>query len=189
MPPHVRAQVPNMNPPTLTRPSTVRRGMRAFALVLLLAVVGVQVVIVFAAAHTITYTAAQDSLIQTKLIPAFNRLKCASYGKPNGCSSADLVAGGCVVQDMCDVLGFNQTSSACVNTDDMKTNSCTIFAADTVGQDALMREALNSAYASTYSLSETQASQDFKTAFDTAPPASQQAACTAVGLPASCAGP
>jgi hypothetical protein len=159
----------------------VTLGLLGFALV--------SVEVVLAVAHTITYTAQQDSMIQQRIISAYNRQHCAKFGRPTGCSSADLVASGCVVKDMCDVLGLNPASSACIATDGLNVESCVIYAATLAGQDALMPELLNQNYVSIYSQSIAQSEQDYKTAFDTATLTQQQAACTAIGLPANCDGP
>jgi hypothetical protein len=149
----------------------------------------VPLLVVLAAAHTITYTTQQDSMIQTRIVGGYNRQHCAKFGRPSTCTSADLVASGCVVKDMCDVLGLNPASSACVATDGMNVESCVIYAATLAGQDALMIELLNQNYVSVYQQSIAQSEQDYKTAFDTATLSQQQAACTAIGLPANCDGP
>jgi hypothetical protein len=166
----------------------VARAALAFVVFVILAITVAETV-VFAAAHTITYTTQQDSMIQGRVISAYNRAHCAQFGKPVGCTSADLVASGCLVKDMCKALGLNPASSACTATVGMNVESCTIFPQTLAGQDLLMPELLNQDYVRVYSQSIAQSEQDYKTAFDTAPPASQQAACTAIGLPANCDGP
>lgn len=144
--------------------------------------------VVYAVVHSLNYTAAQDTIITTKVVPAYNRQHCANYGKPSGCSSANLVTGGCVVKNVCQALGL-PASTACTNLSTLNVESCVIYTLDNTGEDAMLQETANQDLVRIYQSGQAYSSIDFRTGFKAASQGNQDSACTAVGLSASCDGP
>lgn len=123
--------------------------------------------VVMAGNSTVSYTAAQSTQIQNRLIPLYNKRHCQAYNKTAGCSSADLVAGGCVVRVV-------KTVSV---------ESCTIFTSDATGEQSFLQEMLNQQLVSKLTELTAQDADEFCTAFKAASTANQNSACSALGLP------
>jgi len=167
----------------------LRKTRRTAALIVLgLVAAGYVVPVVFAVAHTVNFTAAQDTAIENKLIPAYNRMHCARYGRPTGCTSANLVASGCVVVNACTALGL-PAGTACTTMSTLNVESCVIYTADATGEDAMLQELLNQKLVDTYNAARSQAGSDFKAGFAAASGANQSAACVAAGQATTCDGP
>ncbi len=145
--------------------------------------------LVYAVAHTVNFTAGQDTLIQTRLIPAYNRAHCIQFNQAIGCSSANLVTGGCQVKSLCTALGLPPAGAACTTLTGLNVESCVIYTANTAGEDLLLQELLNQSFAKIYLDSRNQARTDFATSFAAASGANQNTACTAIGQPSGCDGP
>src|SRR6185503_13168142 len=99
---------------------------RPIAVAVLLIVAGVA----YAANWTVTFTNPQDTYIQTKLIPYLNAESCKRYKQAPGCTSSNLVSGGCVAVAL-STSGFR---------------ACTIYSADATGETALNQDELNYRY-------------------------------------------
>lgn len=120
----------------------------------------------FAVAHTVNFTAAQDTQTQTKLVPLYNREHCRQYSQAPGCSSANLVSGGCVVRT--------------VKT--LTIESCTIFTADGAGEDLLLQEILNQKAVEVNARLVSNDAVKRETAFQGLSAGAQTTACTDLGL-------
>ncbi len=79
------------------------------------------------ASFTITFTAGQDTTIQTRIIPAVNTQNCARFGLPPSCTSAQLVTRGCVA------VAFPAKNY----------NTCTIYTADATGEGIFLQDDAN----------------------------------------------
>jgi len=147
---------------------------------------------VFAASYTLTYTAQQDTDIQTKLIPMVNRAKCTLYGLPTTCTTANLQAPGkCVTKTVCQAAGLKAGSAACTRWSTEFTDSCTIYAANATGQAAYLKEIANGDIAEAYFLATGFTVTDFCTQWDLMTPSVQDTTCTTaspggLGLPVNC---
>ena len=143
---------------------------------------------VYAVVHSLNYTTAQDTIITTKVIPAYNRQHCATWGRASGCSSANLVTGGCVVKTVCQAIGL-PAGTACTTLSTINVESCVIYTADATGEDAMLQEIANQHLVSVYQGGQAFAAVDFRTGFKAANQTNQDNACTAVGQSAGCDGP
>jgi hypothetical protein len=167
-----------------------RRIIRAAGLAL--AAIGVLAIIpsvILAVAHSVNYTAGQDTLIQSRLVPAYNRAHCAKFGRPAGCSSANLVSSGCVTVSLCSAIGLPPASAACTTLSGLNVESCVIYTTDTTGEDALLQELLSQDFARVYLDSKNQSRTDFINAFAAGTGTQQNNSCTAIGLASGCDGP
>lgn len=124
----------------------------------------------------VTTLAAQDTFIQTVVIPSVNTARCAQFRLPSSCTSAQLVTNGCIA------VAFNTLSKATVGT----FQSCTIYTQDATGennlaadelsikiQDRIFQELSNDVTASC-------------AAFKAATQANRDSICTTLGRPAGC---
>ncbi len=145
--------------------------------------------VLHAVAHTVNFTAEQDTLIQTRLVPAYNRMHCAQYNRSAGCTSANLVSSGCVVRSLCTALGLPPAGAACTTLAGLNVESCVIYTANAAGEDLLLQELLSQDFARIYLESRNHARADFAAAFAAASGANQNSACTAIGLASGCDGP
>jgi hypothetical protein len=128
----------------------------------------------FAGNSTLTYTTAQSTAIQTRLIPRYNADHCARFGLGPTCTTAELVTAGCT-----NVVRRTVTIE-----------SCTIFAQNATGEQAFLQEVANQELVTVFNkLIATQGSA-YSTAqcniFNALSPAAKQADCTAHGLPTDC---
>jgi hypothetical protein len=80
---------------------------------------------------TQTTTGAQDTYVQTVLVPLANTAKCARFGLAANCTSANLVSAGCVA------VAFSTIAR-----DSLIYRDCTIFTQDSAGANALASEVL-----------------------------------------------
>lgn len=124
----------------------------------------------YAANWTVTFTAGQDTYIQTKLIPFLNAQSCAKYKQAPGCSSANLVTGGCVAQAL-STAGYR---------------ACTIYTLDAAGETALNQDELNYRYVQRFFELNSFNVSAFKAACSAGNQTLQDAVCTAAGLSAGC---
>jgi hypothetical protein len=164
----------------------MKRVRQAIATLILL---GIASAIAYAATHSLTYTTAQDTGIQNRVIPAYNRQKCLRYGRAPGCSTANLASSGCVPISICTAAGLTVGSTDCNVLSTENVENCTIFTINSAGQDAYLKEVANRGIVQDYLSSKTQASADFKASFDLASQASKDHCCTDVGLGPTCDGP
>jgi hypothetical protein len=163
-----------------------------FRFYLTLALFAVVCVTVFAASHTLTYTAAQDTDIQQRLIPMVNRTKCALYGLPKTCSTAQVQAPTkCVTRSVCQAAGLRQGSAACTRWSAELVDACVIFTSDAAGEAAYLKEAANSGVVNSYALAANLGADEFCTNWDLMSAAAQDTTCTTaapggLGLSAGC---
>lgn len=143
---------------------------------------------VWAVNHILAFTAAQDTIIVAKVIPAYNRQHCSLWGRASGCTSANLVTGGCVVKNVCQAIGL-PAGTPCTNLSTLNVESCVIYTADATGEDLMLQELANKDLVSTYMGGQSFAGSDFRSGFRAASQANQDAACVAAGLAAGCDGP
>lgn len=124
-----------------------------------------------AGTFTITYTTAQDTVIQTRIIPFVNTGKCAGFGLPASCTSAQLVTRGCVV------VAFPAKN----------VNACTIYTLDAAGEQALLQDDSNRIVVDRFLQLGNSDNSVFLTGCSTWTAAQKQAACLAgPGVPATC---
>jgi hypothetical protein len=133
--------------------------------------------ILFAASVSISFTAGQNTYVQTTIIPQANLLRCLQYGiiSPPLCTTANVIAAGCVPAPF-----------SAVNKKNLVYRDCTIYTQDAAGEAAHDADRL-------YTAMVTQVSQDLDfdvtqscQAFKSATLAVQQSNCTAVGRPIDC---
>jgi hypothetical protein len=122
--------------------------------------------VVFAVAHTVNFTAAQDTSAQTKLIPLYNRYHCKQFQQIGTCTSANLVSGGCVTR--------------VVKT--LTVDSCTIFTQDSAGEDLFLQEMLNQHLVQIFTIVGNDGAVLREGAFQNLNAAGQTTACTGLGL-------
>ncbi len=127
--------------------------------------------IVEAGDSTLTYTAAQSNAIQTRLIPGFNRTHCRSFHQPPTCATADLARAGCRPRT---------TSQG------LTTESCVIFTADAVGEQAFLRERSARDLVIVFGAFGRPDPADFCAAFRLATQQKKDQLCANLGLPAGC---
>ena len=123
-----------------------------------------------AASFTITYTAAQDTTIQTRIIPGVNTTKCASFGLPPTCTSAQLVTRGCVA------VAFPAKNYL----------ACTIYTADAAGEGVFLQDESNRIIVDRFLQLGLTDFNVFRTSCLVATAAQKAQACTDVGAPATC---
>lgn len=133
---------------------------------ILIAVLAAYAPVVFAVAHTLNFTAAQDTQMQTKLIPLYNRAHCKQFKQANGCTSANLVTGGC--------------TSITVKT--LVIESCTIFTQDTTGEDAFLQEMANQKLVEVFGRYGNDGATIREAAFQGLSSGGQTTTCTDLGL-------
>lgn len=143
---------------------------------------------VYAVVHSLNYTAAQDTIIQNQVITAYNRAHCQVWGKASGCSSANLVSGGCVVKNACQAIGL-PAGTACTTLSTLNVESCVIYTVDTTGEDAMLQETANQKLVAIYDAGRSYGSVDFKAGFTAASQGNKDTACTAAGQATGCPGP
>lgn len=123
---------------------------------------------------TLTYTAAQSTAIQTRLIPRYNADHCAKFGLPSTCNTSDLTTAGCV-----NIVRRTVTIE-----------SCTIFAQNAAGEQAFLQEVANQELVAVFNkliVTQGSAYSNAQCAiFNALSPAAKQADCTAHGLPTDC---
>lgn len=123
-----------------------------------------------AANFTLTYTTAQDTQIQTRLIPLYNKAHCAKFGLGASCTSAQLVTAGCVA------VVFKTVTI----------DSCTIFTQDATGEGLFLQEIANQQLADIFSQLVSSDNVDFCTSWKTLTTTQQNTQCTTQGLPNGC---
>jgi hypothetical protein len=123
--------------------------------------------LVDAGSSTITYTTPQSTYIRGTIIPAVNKHLCYSFLLPATCTTADVAAAGCVPKTVKGVT----------------TDSCTIFASDAAGEQALLQEQSNKSLAALMSLYDNTV---FRAACQGADIQTQNQLCSVLGLPAGC---
>jgi len=148
----------------------VARAVFYLGLGFLLAVALTWTARVLAAAFTVNFTAGQDTTIQTRLIPLVNTANCTRYGRAPGCTSANLVTGGCVA------VAFPSKNL----------NTCTIYTADAAGETVFLQDELNQRLVDRFAGLNAGDTTGWQSACRAGTPTQQQNACTAVGLPATC---
>lgn len=133
--------------------------------------------VVMAGDSTLSYTAAQSTAIQNRVIPRYNADHCRQFGLPVTCSTAELVAAGCTVQ----------------TTRTFVTDSCTIFASSAAGEAAFLKEMANQGGVATFNRLVAEEINQYNSAACTLwkalSPAAQQSDCVAKNQPATCSGP
>jgi hypothetical protein len=123
-----------------------------------------------AASFSLTYTAAQDTQIQTKLIPLVNTANCAKRGLGPLCTSANLVTKGCVA------VAFPAKNM----------NVCTIYTADAAGEAIYLKDTLDAALVTQLAKLNAANTVTFQAACRARTPAQQDAVCVANGQAAGC---
>lgn len=130
-----------------------------------------------AADSTLSYTAGQSNGIRTIVIPRYNAEHCAKVGLGAGCTTAQLVAAGCVVQTVRTFV----------------IDSCTIFTQDAAGESAYLKEAANQGVLAAYNRSIRNDNESYQAAecwrFKSLNQTQQDAECSLRALGPGCAGP
>jgi len=130
----------------------------------------------YAGNSTLVYTADQSQRTRDKYIPRYNKAHCEQFRLPKTCTSADLVAAGCVVK----VYKSNKTGLAYV------IDSCTIFTTNGAGEEAYLQETKNQELAATNEGQASSDSDDFCVAFKAKTNSEQNAICASLSLPNGC---
>ncbi len=152
--------------------------MRRVALALLaLYVVAVTVVPLYAAAHTLTYSSAQDTRL-LKVVKNYVARKCAAFGRGKTCSSAQLVNSGCVAVTVCQAAGLKTGSNQCTDWSDKFTESCVSFTQDSAGIEGYLLEQANKAIANELAIIKAQDAADFCESWDQMSNSAQNTVCT-----------
>lgn len=125
---------------------------------------------VLAATFNVTYTAGQDTTIQTRLIPLVNTANCARFGQVPGCSSANLVTGGCVA------VAFPSKSM----------NTCTIYTTNAAGEATFLQDELNQRLVDRFTGLNAGDAVSFFTACQGRTLAQQNQICVDAGLASGC---
>lgn len=146
--------------------------------------------LVLAATHSLTYTAQQDTAVQTRLIPAVNRAKCQAYGRPDNCVTADLT-GRCIVRSVCQAANLKTGSAACTAWSTEFVESCVIFTQNAAGEAAYLKEKANKGMVDDFLSTYTLETKDYCVAWDLMSPSAQSTHCTTappagLGLPSNC---
>lgn len=128
--------------------------------------------VALAATYNITFSAGQDTVIQTQLIPLVNSQKCLRFGLPTNCTSANLVTAGCVTAAL--------TKTAF--------EACTIYTTDVSGETALNQDELSYHYLDKFKVLNAQNAISFQQACKLdAVSTATNAQCAAVSLSNGCA--
>lgn len=122
---------------------------------------------------TVTFTAAQSTAIQNRLIPNYNANHCAQFGLGSSCTSANLVTAGCVVKT------FGPVAVA------ITIDSCTIFTSNAAGEQSFHQERLNQSLVDSFNQRTSTDESARNTAYAGANQTSKDAVCVALGLPAT----
>lgn len=123
-----------------------------------------------AAAFTVNFTAAQDTQLQTKMIPLVNTAKCAGRGLASNCTSANLVTAGCVAVAF-PTVGYN---------------TCTIYTLDVAGETAFLQDELNARLMDRFTQLNVVNTISFSTACKALTLTQQNTLCTDAGLASGC---
>lgn len=126
--------------------------------------------VALAASFSVTYSAGQDTTVQTTIIPIRNRLKCRAYGLAATCTSANLTSQGCVA------VAFPGKAY----------NSCAIFTLDATGEGLLVQESSDIRLVELIAQRDILNRSDFVAQCQTQNTTAQNAACTAVGAATGC---
>lgn len=129
----------------------------------------------WAANISIPFTAGQNTYVQTVTIPAQNARACAQFRQAPNCTSANLVAGGCVA------IPFSS-----VNKQNLTFQACTIYTQDAAGEAAYDADYLYNALVAQVRIDQQTDYQLSKAAWLAANQAARDTACVAVGRPAGC---
>ena len=127
----------------------------------------------FAANVTIEHTTGQSNAIRTTLIPARNAEVCKEFGLASSCSTADLVAAGCV----------NATHPIAPT---VVTRYCQILTQDATGEDTYIQEIADAAMVRRFIAAKAERVRNWCANWPNRTQAERDAACTAVGLQAGC---
>ncbi len=127
--------------------------------------------VALAATYNVTFTAGQDTVIQTQLIPLINSQKCLRFGLATNCTSANLVTAGCITAAL--------TKTAF--------EACTIYTTDVSGETALNQDELSYHYLDKFKALNAQNAISFQQAcrLDAVSTATN-AQCAAVSLSNGC---
>ena len=153
--------------------------MRKLSLLLLLALVGLAVMTlpVSAGNSTLTYTAAQSTQIQNRLIPKYNAEHCAQFALPSTCTSSDLTTAGCVARTVRTLV----------------LDSCTIFTSNAAGEQAFLQETANNGLIYVFNRLIRNENDSYNAAecarWRALSGPQQQTECTLRGLSSTCEGP
>lgn len=123
-----------------------------------------------AASFTVTYTAAQDTVIQTRVIPAANTAKCATFRLGPSCTSANLVTNGCVT-----AVFPSKNLRACV-----------IYTLDATGEGLFLQDESNRALVERFILLNNIGADIFIAACRGRTAAQQDQICVDAGLASGC---
>ena len=123
-----------------------------------------------AATFNVSYSAGQDTTVQTTIIPIRNRLKCRQFGLTATCTTANLTTRGCVA------VAFPNPAY----------NSCTIFTLDATGETAMIQETSDKGLIDLIGQRDVLNHADFIAQCRTQNTTAQNAACTAVGAASGC---
>jgi hypothetical protein len=124
---------------------------------------------VWAASFPVVYTTAQDTTIQTRVIPFVNAENCAKRSLGPNCNAAQLVQRGCVA------VPFPQRNH----------NVCTIYTPDAAGEALFLKDQLDAKLV-TYIVRLNVGDENvFKGACRAGTPAQRTATCATYGIPAA----
>ncbi len=126
--------------------------------------------LLMAGSSTVTYTAAQSTRIQTKLIPLFNSRHCQNFNLPTNCTTANLATAGC----------------ATVTVRTLAIETCVIFTSDATGEQAFLQEALNRQLVTQLGDVSAGDAAAFCVAFKAAATGTQNTICSNLGLASGC---
>lgn len=131
--------------------------------------------VAYAASVSISFTAGQNNYTQGTLIPQANAKRCAQYNLSQGCTTAQVVAAGCVAEPFSAVTKTN-----------LVFRSCAIYTQDSTGEAAFHSDQL-------YELLVKKVSDDLAAdvaascvAFKALNQAGQDAICAALSRPNGC---
>lgn len=126
--------------------------------------------VALAANFTVTFSSGQDTQIQTRLVPMYNRFHCAQFGLGASCTTPNLTSAGCVAKVVKTVT----------------VDSCTIFTQDSTGEGLFLQEMLNQKLADVFFQLNGTDAIDACANFKALSGSSQNAICSSLSLPNGC---
>lgn len=133
---------------------------------------------IMAATHSLTYTNAQDTTVQNKLVKNYNQRHCVRFNRNKGCNSAQLVTGGCTTINVCAAAGLRIGSNLCTEWLTEFTDSCVIFSENNAGQALWLKEVANQAIATELALRKAADAEDYCIAWEGVSNTAQNTFCT-----------
>jgi hypothetical protein len=130
-----------------------------------------------AADVTIPFTAGQNTYVRNTTIPQANADRCRQYNLPTSpmCTTANVVAAGCVATNFADVT-----------LDNLVYRSCTIYTSDAAGETAFKSDELYTLLVARTANDLAKDVTDTCAAFKAANTTARNNACAAIGRPSGC---